>query len=203
MTAACHRAAPIGAFLLLTLLVLPAQAQYTTRQDIEEPTPAAASATTPAAIPAPRIDCVEVKLFQVAEEKSTGQTERAGTIPARNLEIIQAGVIRHLPKLAHGVTAVAAGTSTCPNPATAATLGGDILDFRKGNMALRYLVGFGAGSQKVRVRLLLARKDGAQIAQTEIADTKWGGAFGGTNTKGLDDFAEKAAQAAGKALKGH
>jgi hypothetical protein len=162
-------------------------------------------ATAPAAVPAASgsIDCIEVKLFAVAEEKVDGQTDRAEKIPARNLELIQAGVVKHLPKEARGVTAIAAGSSTCPNPATAATLGGDILDFRKGNMALRYLVGFGAGSQKVRVRLTLSRSDGAQIAQSEIADTKWGGAFGGTNTKGLDDFAEKAAEAAAKALKGH
>ena len=159
--------------------------------------------TAPAAAPG-AVDCIEVKLFAVAEEKVDGQTDRAEKIPARNLELIQAGVVKHLPKEARGIIARPFGDGgACANPATSAVLAGDILDFRKGNMALRYLVGFGAGSQKVRVRLTLNRKDGSQIAQTEIADTKWGGAFGGTNTKGLDDFAEKAAEAAAKALKGH
>lgn len=166
------------------------------------PAPTAATATSAFAV---AIDCIEVELFKVADtdEKKAGQTDRAETIPAKNLEIIQAGIVRHLPKEARGVTAITSGATGCPNPQTTAVLAGDILDFRKGNMALRYFVGFGAGAQKVRVRLTLNRKDGgAQMAQSEIADTKWSGAFGGTNTKGLDDFAEKAAEAAAKALRG-
>lgn len=148
------------------------------------------------------IDCVEVDLFKVSEEKVEGQTDRAEKIPERNLEIIRDALVKRLPKNAKQITSVASGQESCPNPATSAVLGGDILDFRKGNMALRYFVGFGAGSQKVRVRLTLRSKtDDTLIAQEEIADTKWSGAFGGTNTKGLNDFAEKAAEAAGRALK--
>lgn len=176
-----------------------------------EPAPAAAAApaaeAAPAVAPAPvanlPIDCIEVQTFSVSEdEKVEGQTDRAAAIPPRNLELIRDFLVKHLPQEAKGVSAVAAGTSACANPASAASLRGDILDFRKGNMALRYFVGFGAGSQKVRVRLTLNRKsDGSQLVQTEVADTKWAGAFGGTNTKGLDDFAEKAAEAAARALK--
>lgn len=147
------------------------------------------------------IDCIEVETFAVsAEEKVEGQTDRAAAIPPRNLEIIRDAVIKFLPREAKGVAAMAPGA--CPNVASAAKLRGDILDFRKGNMALRYFVGFGAGSQKVRVRLSLDRKnDGSQLVQTEVADTKWAGVFGGTNTKGLEDFAAKAAKAAAVALK--
>jgi Domain of unknown function (DUF4410) len=194
-----------GVGLLLTLLAAEAQAQgagQTTAPangtQADQPATGAAAST-----PALAIDCIEVRAFQVAEEKVEGQTDRAEKIPAKNLELIQAGIVKHLPKEARGVSAVMSGSGTCPNPATAGVLSGDILDFRKGNMALRYFVGFGAGSQKVRVRLTLARAGGEQIAQAEIADTKWAGAFGGTNSKGLDDFAEKAAEAAAKALKGH
>lgn len=159
--------------------------------------PASTAAPTPSSI-----DCVEVDLFRVSEEKVEGQTDRAEKIPERNLEIIRDALVKHLPKNAKNVSSVALGQESCPNPATAAVLNGDILDFRKGNMALRYFVGFGAGSQKVRVRLTLSAKTGgAVIAQEEIADTKWAGAFGGTNTKGLEDFALKAAKAAGAALK--
>lgn len=161
-------------------------------------TPATADAASPAAGP---IDCLEVELFKVAEDKVEGQTDRAATIPAHNLDLIQADMIRYLPKMTHGKNAVVAGSSACPNPQTAAVVGGDVLDFRKGNMALRYFVGFGAGSQKVRVRLTVSRKLGrASVGQSEIADTKWAGAFGGTNTKGLDDFAEKASKAVAQLL---
>jgi len=149
-----------------------------------------------------KIECVEVNLFRVSEEKVEGQTDRAEKIPEQNLIIIRDALVERLPKHAKKVTSIAAGEGACPNPATTAVLAGDILDFRKGNAALRYFVGFGAGAQKVRVRLTLtAKSDGAVLAQEEIADTKWGGAFGGSNTKGLKDFAEKAAQTAGNALK--
>jgi hypothetical protein len=147
------------------------------------------------------IDCVEVEKYKVAEEKQAAQTDRAATIPPRNIELILAGVLKHLPKKVKGITAVDASQGSCPNPGTAAILKGDILDFRKGNMALRYLVGFGAGAQKVRVRLTVLRKSNSEIiGQNEASDTKWGGAFGGTNTKGLDDFAEKSAEAAAKII---
>lgn len=186
--------------LLAAFIATPALAQA---EDSSSATTAPAAA--PIAAPtngSSRIDCVEIELFSVAEEKIEGQTDRAANIPARNLEIIRDRMLTHLPREARGVTAVAAGAGNCPNQETAATLRGEILDFRKGNMALRYFVGFGAGSQKVRVKLTLSRKsDGAQIVQTEVADTKWAGAFGGTNTKGLDDFAEKAAEAAATGLR--
>jgi hypothetical protein len=162
---------------------------------VAQETSAPAPAVMPVSVGA--IDCVEVEKYKVSEDKQENQSDRAATIPARNIELILAGVLKHLPKKAKGVTAVDAEQGSCPNPETAAVLKGDILDFRKGNMALRYLVGFGAGAQKVRVKLTVLRKSGGEIiGQNEASDTKWGGAFGGTNTKGLDDFAEKSAQAA-------
>lgn len=204
MTTAARPIVSTGIAMMLALLAAPVPAQTTPTTAAADTGAAVVAEPVPAATTAAAIDCIEVKLFAVSEEKVEGQTDRAEKIPARNLELIQAGVVKHLPKEARGVIARPFGDGgACANPATSAVLAGDILDFRKGNMALRYLVGFGAGSQKVRVRLTLNRKDGSQIAQTEIADTKWGGAFGGTNTKGLDDFAEKAAEAAAKALKGH
>jgi hypothetical protein len=149
-----------------------------------------------------KIECIEVNLFKVSEEKVEGQTDRADKIPEQNLIIIRNTLVERLPKHAKKVSSIAAGEGECPNPATTAVLAGDILDFRKGNAALRYFVGFGAGAQKVRVRLTLtAKADDAVIAQEEIADTKWGGVFGGSNTKGLKDFADKAAQTAGNALR--
>ena len=195
----------IALIATLSGLATPSLAEEATAEAAATPAPAAAAPTavpataaTPATGP---IDCLEVELFKATEEKVEGQTDRAAAIPVHNLELIQADMIRFLPKMATGTTAVAAGSGTCPNPQTAATVAGDVLDFRKGNMALRYFVGFGAGSQKVRVRLTVSRKlGGAAVGQSEIADTKWAGAFGGTNTKGLADFAEKASKAVAKLL---
>ncbi|MEO8001321.1 MAG: DUF4410 domain-containing protein, partial [Arenimonas sp.] len=173
------------AVMLLTSLACTAAIGQETTAEVPAP---AAVAAPPAAS---SIDCVEVDLFKATEEKVEGQTDRAEKIPEQNLIIIRDALVERLPKNARNVTSIASGKGSCPNAATAAVLGGDILDFRRGNMALRYFVGFGAGSQKVRVRLTLtAKTGGAVIAQEEIADTKWAGAFGGTNTKGLHDFAE-------------
>ena len=109
----------------------------------------------------------------VGEEKQESQTERAATIPSRNIELIFATVLKHLSNKAKGVTVADAEQGACPNPQTAAVLKGDILDFRKGNMALRYLVGFGAGAQKVRGRLTVKSKaTGAVMGQNEAADAK-------------------------------
>ncbi len=182
-------------YLLLSSAALFALSSFASiAHDATAPSPVS---TTPA-----KIECVEVNLFKVSEEKIEGQTDRAEKIPEQNLIIIRDALVERLPKHAKKVSSVAAAQGACPNPATTAVLAGDILDFRKGNAALRYFVGFGAGAQKVRVRLTLTAKIGdAVIAQEEIADTKWGGAFGGSNTKGLKDFAEKAAQTAGNALR--
>lgn len=166
--------------------------------------PAAAAAAAPAAPAAPPagVECAEIELFKASEEKVEGQTDRAAAIPQRNLEIIRERMIAHLPGELRGIRAVAAGVEACPVPERAVVVSGDILDFRRGNMALRYFVGFGAGAQKVRVRMSVkAKVDGAPLGEREIADTKWAGAFGGTNTKGLDDFAEKAAEATAVVVK--
>ena len=73
-------------------------------------------------------------------------------------------------------------------------LGGRVADYKEGNQALRYLVGFGAGAQKFSVEVWLARKsDGAQVARGMVVDRKVGGWVGGQADKGLDDFAEKVA----------
>lgn len=170
----------------------------------QEATPLAAPQATVAPQAAGPIDCVEVELFKVSEEKVEGQTERAEKIPVKNLEVIRDALVQRIPRNAKNVSSVALGKFGCPNPATAAVLSGDILDFRKGNTALRFFIGFGAGAQKVRVRLTLTTKSsGDVIAQEEIADTKWSGVFNYSNTKGLNDFAEKAAVTTARILKKH
>ncbi len=71
-------------------------------------------------------------------------------------------------------------------------LSGYFLDFKKGNQAARYLVGFGAGKQKIEVQVELKNvKTGETIRSERIVDRKVGGIFGGSDEKGLKDFAER------------
>jgi hypothetical protein len=160
--------------------------------------------TTVAAMPAAfgPVSCVEVERLRVVNDGTVaGQTERAASIPDLSVDIILERTIANLQQKLHGIQVVSAEGGQCPDAARAAVLRSDLVDFRKGNMALRYLVGFGAGTQKVRVNASLMRKpDASVIAQQQVSDAKWGGAFGGTNRKGLDDFASKVAQFAAKSL---
>lgn len=173
---------------------------------VEEAAPVAEASVAPVAPVAPvafmPVNCIKVERLRVAQDKAVeGQTDRAADIPSMSIDIILERTLVHLQKKLPRMTVVDAEKGACPDPAATAILRSDLLDFRKGNMALRYLVGFGAGTQKVRVKAALLREpDGSTIAEQEVADAKWGGIIGGTNRKGLDDFAEKAAQFAAKAL---
>ena len=74
-------------------------------------------------------------------------------------------------------------------------LSGYFLDYKKGNQAVRYLVGFGAGKQKIEVQVELKNaKSGETIRTERIVDRKVGGFFGGNAEKGLKDFAERIVQ---------
>ena len=202
-------------FALLVAACLPVAAVATPVNPAPPADPADAPPAPEAAAPAPvatmapspfvplPISCIEVERLRVVNDGSVvGQTERAASIPDLSVDIILDRTQVQLRSKLHGVQVVEAGAGQCPDPAAAAVLRADLVDFRKGNMALRYFVGFGAGTQKVRVNASLLRKpDASVIAQHQVSDAKWGGAFGGTNRKGLDDFAEKIAQFAAAALK--
>ena len=167
------------------------------------------SATSPgvAATPAPArlagsvserdFDCVEVKRFDVGSGFITSkQDARAATIPAEKLGSMQRAVAGQIPEKIRGYlsTLVAEGSPQCPDPARALVLSGRITDFKAGNQALRYWVGFGAGAQKFGVLVRATRKsDGALVGEGEVVDRKVGGWVGGQAEKGLEDFAEKVA----------
>lgn len=151
-------------------------------------------------------DCVEVRRFEV-DTGFIGSKEdaRAATIPAAHLQDIQRRVAGHVPEKARGLksTLVAEGWPACPDPSRALVLGGRVADYKEGNQALRYLVGFGAGAQKFSVEVWLARKsDGALVAREVVVDRKVGGWIGGQADKGLDDFAEKVAGFVRDSLRG-
>lgn len=142
-------------------------------------------------------DCVEVKRFEVGSGFITSkQDARAATIPAEKLGSMQRAVAGEIPEKIRGYlsTLVAEGSPQCPDPARALVLSGRITDFKAGNQALRYWVGFGAGAQKFGVLVRATRKsDGALVGEGEVIDRKVGGWVGGQAEKGLEDFAEKVA----------
>lgn len=168
--------------------------------------PSAASPLVPDAATLAAFDCVEVKRFDVVTGFiGSKEDARAATIPVTQLEKIQRSVAGHVPEKAVGLksTLVGEGWPQCPDPARALVLGGRITDYKEGNQALRYLVGFGAGAQKFSVEVWLTRKaDDALLARGDVVDRKVGGWVGGQSEKGLDDFAEKVAGFVRDSLKG-
>ncbi len=167
------------------------------------PTVAAEVADTPAQarlagpVSEKDFDCVEVRRFEVGSGFITSkQDARAATIPAEKLGSMQREIAGQIPEKIHGFrsTLVAEGSPQCPDPVRALVLSGRITDFKAGNQALRYLVGFGAGAQKFGVLVRASRKsDGALVGEGEVIDRKVGGWVGGQAEKGLEDFAEKVA----------
>lgn len=142
-------------------------------------------------------DCVEVRRFEVGSGFiSSKEDARAATIPAEKLGSIQREVAGQIPEKIRGYrsTLVAEGSPECPDPARTLVLSGRVTDFKEGNQALRYWVGFGAGAQKFGVLVRATRKsDGAVVGEGEVVDRKVGGWIGGQADKGLEDFAEKVA----------
>ncbi len=162
------------------------------------PTDSAAPATQVASVPllASVFDCVEVARFEVNQGLiSSKQEARAAMIPAEKLADIQRSVAGNIPEKIPGMRAALEGGGVgCPDPQRTILLTGHIIDFKKGNQALRYFVGFGAGAQKFSVTARAVRKsDGALLAEGDVTDRKVGGWVGGNDDKGLDDFGEKVA----------
>ncbi|MCR6663033.1 MAG: DUF4410 domain-containing protein [Luteimonas sp.] len=142
-------------------------------------------------------DCVEVRAFEVTVGLiGSKEDARAAQIPVEALRDIQRRVAGYIPEKARGLrsTLLQEGWPACPDPAKALVLGGRVADYKRGNQALRYFVGFGAGAQKFAVEVWMMRKtDGALVARGEVVDRKVGGWIGGQADKGMDDFAEKVA----------
>lgn len=82
-------------------------------------------------------------------------------------------------------------------------LGGQFLDYKKGNKAARYFIGMGAGKQKVEVMVEVRDvATGATVRKERVVDRKVGGWFGGDDEKGLRDFAERIVELLKKAKTG-
>ncbi len=142
-------------------------------------------------------ECVEVRRFETRRGGgfiSGKEAARASAISEARLQDLQRAVAGQVAEKTGRLraTLVGPGWPSCPDPARALVLGGDLVDYKAGNQALRYFVGFGAGAQKFSVEVWVARKsDGALLAREEVVDRKVGGWLGGQADKGVEDFAEK------------
>lgn len=138
-------------------------------------------------------DCIEVFLFEVDRDNfSTKEYERAAATPEEFLEFFQHSTIGELIRSENGLTAVKAQEEQCPEDSVALQMGGQVTDYKAGNQAMRYWVGFGAGKQKLAVNAWLRDKSSQEVIyEDRIVDRKWAGWGGGDDRKGARDFAEK------------
>lgn len=154
----------------------------------------AATLFTSCAIHAKSYDCIEVNMFTVDRENiSTRELARASEIPDQILASLQTYVRTELNIDSNGLEAKK-GTkdNSCKNPKTALELKGTVSDYKKGSKMMRYMVGFGAGKQKIQIETELYDKaSGDLIKKDRVVDRKIGGLIGGSENKGKKDFAEK------------
>jgi hypothetical protein len=137
---------------------------------------------------------LEVARFEVnREDFSTKESERAGRISDETLETIQRILITEFSRMKLLPTVrkpVAAG-----DPGTVLELGGKLVDWMPGDASKRMMIGYGAGQQKIEVDCVLKdRATGTIIAHERILDRKIAGVSGGSEDKGMRDFAEKVAK---------
>jgi hypothetical protein len=140
------------------------------------------------------VNCIEVQAFAVNRDNVTNKDEaRAASIPEPRLMQIQIQVAKEIAKEFPKVKVVKTGEDKCEATADSVIVSGQLADFKKGNRGLRYIsMGIG-GAQKLEVAAKLTGGDGKVIAEKEVSDRKGGGIMGGSDKKGIQDFAEKIA----------
>lgn len=147
--------------------------------------------------------CVDIPLFDVDRNNhSTREMERAAMIPQEVLEKIQFITVGEVLRSPNGLSATkGVQGDVCMQDGSSLVLEGKVTDYKKGNRAMRYLVGFGAGKQKIQTDLVLKDKTtGKIIATGTVIDRKIGGLVGGSDDKGKHDYAEKVDKFIKKAL---
>jgi len=137
---------------------------------------------------------LEIARFDVnREDYSTKETERAGRIPDEVLETIQRILISEYTQSKLLPTVRKAGSPG--DGEVVLELGGKVVDWLGGSQAKRFLVGMGAGQQKIEVDCVLKDKaTGTVLGHEQILDRKVAGIGGGSEEKGIRDFAEKVAK---------
>jgi len=138
--------------------------------------------------------CVDINLLTVDKlNANTRALKRASHIPNDILKLIQEIVIDEVDLSNNGLKSYAVDTgNTCPETNKSLVINGVVIDHKKGNRAVRYIVSFGAGKQKIETNLVLSEKlSGKIIARQRVVDRKIGGLVGGSENKGKRDYAEK------------
>lgn len=143
------------------------------------------------ASPAPAYTAIEINRFDVnREDYSSKEAERAGRVSDEMLETIQRIIITEFTKAQVFPKAGKPGLAAAED--LALELGGRVLDFKGGSKVARYMVGLGAGQQKIEIECVLKdKKTGNVLAREVVLDRKVGGIAGGDEEKGIHDFAEK------------
>jgi len=139
-------------------------------------------------------DCIEVNVFDVDRDNiSTRELARAIEIPDQTLMALQTYVRTELNIDSNGLQAKKGGSEdSCNDIETTLELKGTVSDYKKGSRMMRYMVGFGAGKQKIQIEAELYDKaTGDLIKKDRVVDRKIGGLVGGSENKGKKDFAEK------------
>ncbi|WP_179952284.1 DUF4410 domain-containing protein [Marinicella rhabdoformis] len=138
-------------------------------------------------------DCIEVNVFEVDRENISSRAfARAAEIPEETLNIIQTYVRTELNIDKNGLEAKKGAEDLCPSQSSALELKGTVSDYKKGSRVMRYMVGFGAGKQKIQIEAELYDKEtGELLKKDRVVDRKIGGLIGGSENKGKRDFAEK------------
>ena len=138
-------------------------------------------------------DCIEVDVFKVdREDLSSRALARAAEIPEQMLTTIQTYVRTELNIDENGLEAKKTEGNTCENAASALLLTGTVTDYKEGSRMMRYMVGFGAGKQKIQIEAELYDKETNELLKKDrVVDRKIGGLVGGSENKGKRDFAEK------------
>lgn len=138
---------------------------------------------------------LEVGRFEVnRDDYSTKEAERAGRMTDEELTTLQRILIAEYTQTKLLPTVRKAGGAG-EGAEVVLELDGKVVDWLAGNPAKRALVGWGAGQQKIEVDCVLKDKaTGAILGQERVLDRKVGGWGGGSEDKGMRDFADKVAK---------
>jgi hypothetical protein len=137
--------------------------------------------------------CIEINLFTADKNNAkTRALKRAAKITELILMNIQQTIVAKIGDDTNGLIAMRTDEfNQCPQ-SNSLQLVGTVTDYKKDNQAMRYMVGFGAGKQKIETNVVLLNKStGEVIAKGRVVDRKIGGIVGGSGDKGKRDFAEK------------
>ena len=161
------------------------------RPDIEDPDAGLVGIEPAFSLKRYQVIVVERFVVSPSEIKDAEDTklakERSAYLQAQLVAKMQADTL--LPRVVD-----AAAGSEAPTGEGVLVLRGEISRLTEGSQALRYLVGFGAGSAKAQVetRLVDARSQQVQLITVDRR-TRGGGMFGGDSEEILTDFMDRIA----------